>query len=312
MTEAVRGRRPSTTWVRVSHGLYRPPAWPSDLPAWQLVLPPSGRFTGLTAAELLGLALPPLPQGLPVFASMEKSEVRRQRAGLMLFRQEYLAAPVELDGLQTDPPSDVLLACARHLELLDLVVLIDSALHRGVCSRDELAAAAARRRRGVPRLRAALEYADERSESAWETLLRVLHVTCGIDVEPQLSLHDELGRFLGRADLWIRGTNALHEYDGEHHLTRHQQRVDLRRARRLTNEAWIRRGYTSADLLQQAVTILRDADLSLGREHRPARIRTWHGLLRHSLFSPSGQERFRQLLGLTGRSSGATGGLRTA
>src|SRR4051794_39070684 len=270
--EAVRGRRPGTSWVRVSHGLYRPRASLSDMPAWQLVLPPSGRFTGLTAAELLGWSLPPLPQGLPVFASIAKQEVRRQRAGLTVFRQDNLADPVEVNGLLPAPPQEVLLSCARHLELLDLVVLVDSALHRGDCSRDELAAAATRRRRGVPRLRTALEYADRRSESAWETPLRVMHVTCDIEVEPQLTLYDELGRLLGRADLWLRGTNALHEYDGQHHLSRQQQRVDLRRARRLTNDAWIRRGYTSADLLQQAVTILRDADLSLGREHRPARI----------------------------------------
>jgi hypothetical protein len=98
----------------------------------------------------------------------------------------------------------------------------------------------------------------------------------------------------------VRGTNALHEYDGEHHLNRQQQRLDLRRARRLGNDEWLRRGYTSNDVLQQAVTILRDADLSLGREHRPSRIRAWHSLLKDSLFTSSGQERLRTRLNLAG------------
>jgi len=193
----------------------------------------------------------------------------------------------------------VLLACARDLGLLDVVVLLDSALHLDHCTRGDVVKAAARRRRGAPRLRAALDLADRRAESAWETLLRILHVTCEIDVEPQHTLCDEEGMFLGRADLWVRGTNALHEYDGQHHLTPRQQRLDLRRARRLGNEDWLRRGYTSMDVLQQAVTILRDADLSLGREHRPTRVRAWHALLKDSLLTPSGQERLRVRLHLS-------------
>lgn len=304
--EPIRGRRPSGSWIPVSHGLHRPRDSTSELPAWELVLPPSGRFTGLTAAGLLGWSLPPMPQGLPVFAAMSKSEARRQRKGLVVCRHAELAGPVIHDGLRVDPPAEVLLACARDLGLLDLIVLTDSALHDRHCNREELSGAAGRRRRGAPLLRRALQLADARSESAWETLLRVLHVTCDVEVEPQITLHDQHGLFLGRADLWVRGTNALHEYDGQHHLTRRQQRVDLRRARRLGNEEWLRRGYTSTDLLHQGVTILRDADLSLGREHRPARIRTWHALLRDSLFTATGQERLRLRFNLTGPSGAST------
>ena len=298
LPEPIRGRRPSGSWIPVSHGLHRPRGSTSDLPAWQLVLPPSGRFTGLTAAGVLHWSLPPLPPGLPVFAGMSTSDARRHRKGLVLCRHAELAEPIHHEGLWIDPPAEVLLACGRDLSVLDLVVLIDSALAAGHCTRQQLASVAARRRRGAPRLRRALALADSRSESAWETLLRVMHVTCEIPVEPQFTLRDEHGHFLARADLWVRDTNALHEYDGHHHLSRRQQRLDLRRARRLGNDEWLRRGYTSADLLHQAVTILRDADLSLGREHRPARIRTWHALLKDSLFTPTGQERLRLRLNL--------------
>ena len=286
--------------MRVSHGVHRPRGSVSDLPAWQLVLPPDARFTGLTAAGLNKWWVPPLPPGLPVFAASTAASPRPRRPGLQVSRHPDLPAALDLNGLRVDPPAYTLLSCARDLGLLDVIVLVDSALHREDCTAREIATVAAHRRRGAPRLRTALALADSRSESAWETLLRVLHVTCEIDVVPQYVLQDQQGAFLGRADLWIWGTNALHEYDGEHHLSRHQQRRDLRRARRLTNDEWVRRGYTSADLLQQAVTVLRDADLALGREHRPSRIRRWHELLRDSLFTSSGQQRLRRRLGVDG------------
>ena len=304
--EPVRGRRPSASWIPVSHGLHRPRQSTSDLPAWRMVLPASGRFTGLTSAGLMQWWLPPLPSGLPVFASMRSGDVRPQRAGLWVTRHRIMAEAVDFGGLPSDPPAEVLLACARDLGVLDVVVLCDAALHNGDCTRVSLEEAAAQRRRGAPTLRSALELVDARSESAWETLLRVLHLSCDIRVEPQHSLFDHDGMFLGRADLWLSGTNALHEYDGAHHLTRRQQRVDLRRARRLGNDDWVRRGYTSDDVLRHGIAILRDADLSLGREHRAARIRTWHALLRNSLFTSSGQDRLRVRLRLTGPGSSSS------
>jgi hypothetical protein len=243
---------------------------------------------------------------------MSQADSRPQRRGLVVHRHRSIAGPVLVEGLRLDRPTEILLACARDLALLDLVVVLDAALHVGACTRGEVSAAGSQRRRGAPRLRAALALADTRSESSWETLLRLLHVSCEIDVVPQTSLYDDRGGFLGRADLWLRGTNALHEYDGAHHLDRQQQRLDLRRARRLGNEEWVRRGYTSADVLQQGVGILRDADLSLGREHRPARIRKWHQLLKESAFTATGQERLRQRLNLAGPESGARWASRSA
>jgi hypothetical protein len=292
--------------MRVSHGLHRPVEQSSDLPAWQLVLPPSGRFAHVTGAALHGLWLPPLPHGLPVFAAMVEAQSRPQRAGLRVSRHHTVPAHVVLDGLRVDPVAEVLLACARDLGLLDLVVVTDSALHMGVCTPAALEELAGGRRRGAPALRRALALADARAESPWETLLRLLHVACEVPVEPQHELRDEDGVLVARADLWLSGTNAVHEYDGSVHLTRPQQRKDLQRARRIGNQTWVRRGYTSGDVLHQAVGILRDADLSLGREHRPERVRRWHEWLTDSLFTPSGRERLARRLGL----EPGTGGIR--
>ena len=157
-------------------------------------------------------------------------------------------------------------------------------------------------------MRRALRYVDARSESAWETLLRILHVICGIPVEPQAIITAPDGTFVAKADLLIKGTRTLHEYDGEDHLRRPRQRKDLKRNRRLDRNEYIRRGYTSQDVLYQAIGILRDADASLGRPHRPERIRKWHVLLADSLFSPSGTQRFLDRLGV-GRDPAAASGL---
>lgn len=288
----------------MDHGLYRPAgagdSLHHDLLAWRLVLPPSGVFTHLTAAAECGWWLPPLPEDLPVFVAMSEVESRPQRAGLLISRHPQLPGMRPVNGLPLAEPAEILLSCARDLGLLDLVVLIDGALHLGWCTADDLRAVARRGRRGSPALRRALRLADGRSESAWETLLRMLHHACGVPVEPQYELFDEHGAFVARADLWIEGTRTMHEYDGGEHLTRPRQRHDLKRLRAIGHVGWTRRGYTSHEVLGQAAVILRDADASLGRPHRHDRIRAWHALLGESLFTAAGTKRFRARLSLRG------------
>lgn len=304
---ALRGHLRGPKWVQVSHGLHRPALETSglheDLLAWRLVLPASGAFTHLTAAEEYGLWLPPLPAGVPVFASMYRHDTRPRREGLQVAR---LAAPPRIevvDGVPLAVVAEVLLACAVHLRLLDLIALCDAALHLKLCTLPDLQAVAERRRRGAPLLRRALKYVDGRSESIWETLLRILHVVCDVPVVPQAVITTDDGGFVAQGDLLIVGTRTLHEYDGGEHLRRRRQRKDLKRHRRLDHVSFTRRGYTSEDVLHQAVGILRDADAALGRPHRPERIRKWHALLADSLFTPSGTARFLARLGLVGTPS---------
>ncbi len=285
-----RGLKGNRQWRTVSHGVQRPvaaaPGPHGDLAAWQLVLPGSGVFTHLTAAGVYGWWLPPLPDEVPVFAAQAKADPRPRRPGLRVSRHPTVPPAVIRDGLRLAPPEEVLLACARDLGVLDLVVLLDGALRAGDCDAEGVLAVA-RGRPGAPVLRTAVALADHRSESPWESLLRVLHVVCDVPVEPQHTLYDG-GRFVARGDLWIVGTRVFHEYDGAGHLERRQQRKDLRRDRGVSNTGWIRRGYTATEVVHQANLILRDADLSLGRAHRPARVRRWYELLADSLFTPRG------------------------
>lgn len=253
------------------------------------MLPEHACFTHLTGALIRGWPVPPLPSAFPVFAAVAGRDFRPRRPGLHVTRHPQPVQYENLDGLRIARPAEILLAAATHLGLLDLVTLVDVALHRHDCTLPELWAAAALRRRGAPRLRLALRYADGRAESPWESVLRLFHQVCDVPVTPQYLIADDAGSF--RADLRIIGTRRLVEYDGSEHRSGARHGKDLTRERQLHRLGWQRYGYTSHVLLHQGLAVLRDADDALAREHDPTRIRVWHQLLAESLFTPAGNAR---------------------
>lgn len=189
-TDIVVGAVRRTGWTRVGYGLYRRTGTETDrvdaagglradLLAWQQVLPPSGCLTHLTAAVLHDLWLPPVPTQLPVFVSMAKEETRPKRPQLVVMRHTRPVRTTRRHGLTCATVEELLLSCARDLALLDLVVLGDSALHKGLTTPTDLRLAASRRRWGAGTLMNAIGWMDARSESPWESLLRVLHRACG-------------------------------------------------------------------------------------------------------------------------------------
>jgi hypothetical protein len=219
----IRGRIRQRQWEQLSRGLYIPRANVSALRevlhAWQLVLPKSAAFTSLTAAELRGWWRPQaVPH--PVFVAVPIGDHYPERSGLLVCRHPRPAPSETVRGVKITTAPETLLAAARDLGLLDLVILGDSALRCGDCTLKELRATAAQRRRGAPRLRALLPLLDDRSESPWESVMRVLHLAAGIEVVPQKEIFDQWGRFVARADLWLVGTRRIHEYDGDVHRDR--------------------------------------------------------------------------------------------
>ena len=116
-------------------------------------------------------------------------------------------------------------------------------------------------RRGAPFLRAVYPLLDPRSESPWESIMRVLHRAAEIPVTPQQELFDQFGRFVARADLLIDGTPRLHEYDG---------------------------GF------QGGAGVIADVDRLLGRPWDPRRLAAWNQLIEHSLYGRAGRARAYQ------------------
>lgn len=195
------------------------------------------------------------------------------------------------DGVRVTTAAETLLAAARDLGVLDLVLMGDSALRAGDVTIAELRLAAGRRRRGAPLLRRVIPLLDARSESPWESIMRTLHLAAEIPVEPQHEVRDAAGRFLARADLWIVGTRRLHEYDGAVHRDPQTHENDLSRDRALSSNAWTRHGFTSAHLLRDGVSIVRDADTLLGRSWDATRLIEWERLLDESMLRRPGRAR---------------------
>ena len=290
---AVVGEMRLRSWERLSRGLW---VWQgrrdeiSDLRAWQLLLPPTAGFTHLTAAAVRGWWLPvPLPY--PVFASMPESGDRYRRRGLIVSRHPQPPILEFWQGLSLTTAADTLLHAARDLALLDLAVLGDSALRSKQVTLTELKQVAQQRRRGVRQLRRLIPLLDERSESPWESIMRVLHRAADIPVTPQHKIYDEYENFVARADLRIDGTRRLQEYDGADHRDKDRHRSDLGRDRALLRTGWERAGYTSADVLYGGAAIIADADRALGRAFEPGQLAAWNALIAESLHTPAGRAR---------------------
>lgn len=247
-------------------------------------------FTHLTAAAMRGWWLPaPVPH--PVFAAVVERDRHPQRQGLTVLRLVGTGSVDQVDGVRLATPAETLLTCAADLDVLDLVVLADSALHLGHCTTADLVEASRRRRRGVRMLRSVLPLLDGRSESAFESLLRLLHVTAGVEVEPQREIRTASGIFVARADLWLKGTRRIHEYDGADHRDVGTHRADLARDRRLVDERWERCGYTATEVLRRGGEIIAAADAALHRPWHPGRLAAWRDLVARSSYGSAGRRR---------------------
>jgi hypothetical protein len=288
-----RGHIRSRDWERISYGVYAPVRQRTlleDLAAWQLVLPRTAAFSHLTAAEVYGWWLSaPVPH--PTFAAMTTTSHGPERSGLLVCRHPKPVAIRLVDGVRLTTPAETLLAAARDLGVLDLVVIADSALRLGHLTLTELTTTSRQHRRGAPLLRQVIPMLDPRSESPWESIMRVLHLAADIPVTVQYEVLDHFGRFLARADLRIDGTRRLQEYDGAGHRDADVHARDLARDRLLLAGNWQRHGYVAADLLHSGTQIIADVDRTLGRTSDSRRAAAWQHLVAHSLYGRAGRAR---------------------
>lgn len=295
----IRGEVRLAGFRRVTHGVFLKvlegrtvqEEFRRDLRAWLLVLPEGAVFTHVTGAILRGWDVPKLPEQLPVFAAVEGDIRRPRRPGLLCSRLRRSSTTEKRHGLPVDSAEEILLRAARDLGVLDIRIMLDSALRLGDIDRVAMERLLQSRRPGVAVLRAAWALSSPKPESAGETILTAFHDAIDVATRPQQELFDDRGTSVGRGDLLVVGTCFVHEYDGEVHRGKTRHRTDLRRERGLSGTPYVRRGYSLDDLLNHPLVTMHEIDRALGRPHDLRRIRRWRRMVDNSLYSEAGRRR---------------------
>lgn len=240
-------------WRRVRHGYYAESRDMSHLPDWERArlehhmrchAAMKARSGGAVLSHQSALVVHDLPVWGASIAEVHLTAYARRSgrevAGVRLHRGT-LSRPdvVEVDGLTVTAPARAMFefACTESFE--SAVVAADAVLNRGLVSRDE----AVRLRNltmawpGGASARAAIGFANARSESVGESRLRVLVDRTGLP-EPQLqAVFRDAAGFVGRVDLYFPGHATVVEFDGRvkygegvETLVREKRREDRLRA----------------------------------------------------------------------------------
>ena len=210
--------------TRPRRGAY---AWPAA------ELSPDGRHRQLLTATLPQLRVPgtvshvsaAVLHGLPLWAEqLTQVHLTRPRTGggktRALLRIHSCDLPasqvIRIDGIATTSLSRTVADLGRLLPLEQSVAAGDNALRRGLDGTE--LSAVLRGCRGWPGVARALlmsRLLDGRSESAGESVSRVRMHQAGLPAPvPQYTVHDEGGRFVGRADFGWEQQRVLGEFDG--------------------------------------------------------------------------------------------------
>jgi very-short-patch-repair endonuclease len=238
------------TWRRVHRGVF----------VWRVIadqslvriraavhrLPEGAVFSGNTAGWLHGLDVDPCD---PIEVTVPTACMVTRLAGFRLRRSAGTERAVA-QGVPVTSRVRTVVDLARHLPLVEAVVIIDMALHRRLVSLSSLKvwADANKGRRGVAMLRDALELAEPATESPMETRLRLLLILAGLPKpRVQTRLRDRSGTFLARADLYYPNHRLAIEYDGVTH--KDSIAGDNRRQNRLFDTGHRMLRFTAGDVL---------------------------------------------------------------
>ena len=218
-------------------------------------LPGAAAFSGLTAAWLHGLKVPPCD---PIEVIVPKGVGVSARSGMRVSRAGLPASDVTVvDGFRTTTALRTLEDLGRRMPVVEGTVIADMALNVGLV---ELSAFVQRARtcsggRGLVNVRRVASLAEPKTESPMETRLRLLIVFGGLPKpELQVPIYDDTGAFLGRPDLYYRDKRLGIEYDGGVH--RNQLTEDNRRQNLLLQAGVRLLRFTAADVLSQPASVV--------------------------------------------------------
>ncbi len=213
--------------------------------SYATIMPPDQYFSHWTAAALLGLRMPEgaTSAGLDVAVRhpSRAPRLRGVRGHELLPTTRVVALP---GGLRVSSAVDTWCQLARYLRVDDLIVMGDGLVCRTnpVATMDELVGAVAAwgHRPGVAALREALPDIRARTDSARETLLRLLIVRAGLP-EPIVNyeIRNQWGMVLGLGDLAYPEHRVLVEFDGGQHRDDERQfHRDIERLDDFMAEKW--------------------------------------------------------------------------
>lgn len=238
------------SWRRLQRGVYiwnGKPERPEDRLS-AVALPPGGAFAGRTAPWLHDLDVQ-FPQ--PVEVIVPNSCATGSRLGISVRRVDLSPDEIVIrKGFPVTSLPRTLADLLRTTHLVEVVVLSDQALNRGLLTIPDLTRWIARHsgRKGVRGLRRVLELTDPGAESPMETRLRLLIVLAGLPRPlTQVKLRDVRGDAIARVDLYFPEAQLVVEFDGGIHR---DMLVDDNRRQNLILAAGYRLlRFTGADVL---------------------------------------------------------------
>ena len=224
--------------IRVWHGVYAlsPPDMFARLAGVDLIAGKPIVACMNTAAEMYG------------FGTERDSTVHvldpgvRMRPVAELMVHQRLGAPLKrVDGRLATAPAWTAVEVARTLRRPRVLAILDSALHCGACTREEVQSAMREQkgRRGIVKVRDLLPYADSRAESAMESEARLVIIDGGLPLpELQYEIVDRCGK-LWRVDFAWPDAMLVVEYDSvEWHANPDAFKHDRLKTSRLQDCGW--------------------------------------------------------------------------
>ena len=230
-------------------------------------LPARAVFSGRTAAWLHGLDFAPCD---PIEVSLPMNSQTSHLARVALRRSDFGEDEVSsVHALRVTSRVRTVADVARHVDVVEATVILDTALHRRIVGKGQLQAWIDSHPgfRGIGVQRRALELAEYRAESPMESRLRLLFIRAGLPRPSlQVPLYDSRGLFLARPDLYYPIHRLAIEYDGAIH--RHSLAADNRRQNRLLEAGYRLLRFTAADVLSTPAETVRIVSRALATPPR--------------------------------------------
>lgn len=214
------GRLRSRAFRKVLPGVYVDASAPrrayERVEAALLIHPVPAYASHTSAARVYGL---PVPKALTEeHVTVFRRQDRRNRRGVTSHLAPASGSTTHLSGIRISTPAQLFTEMATLVGLVDLVVIGDDMVRRGLATPEELVgAAAAYTGNHARKARRAAGLVRRDVDSSMETRLRLLIVLAGLP-EPKVNLKIyEDGRLLYRFDLSYPGLRLAVEYDGRQH-----------------------------------------------------------------------------------------------